>query len=165
MTLQDINALAVNVISRAAAKGLKIATAESCTGGGIGQALTSVSGSSAAFQGGIITYSNQAKIDLLGVTPVMILRAGAVSADVARVMAEGARQKLGADIAISATGIAGPTGGSAEKPVGLVYLGLSKEGAETTSKELRLGAIGREAVREETIRQALLILQEAMIET
>ena len=109
-------------------RGLKLAVAESCTGGLIGSRITDVSGSSAAFVAGFVTYSNQAKKDILGVDEQLLNEYGAVSEQTARAMAEGARRVAGADIAISVTGIAGPTGGTAAKPVGLVYMALSAAG-------------------------------------
>jgi len=105
-------------------RGLTVATAESCTGGLIGHLLTNVSGSSAYVLGGIIAYSNEIKQALLGVDAITLERYGAVSEPVALEMARGARLRFGADLAVSATGIAGPTGGTPEKPVGLVYIGL-----------------------------------------
>ena len=104
--------------------GLSIATAESCTGGLLGHYLTNTSGSSAYVLGGIIAYSNEAKIELLGVSPIVLEQYGAVSEATAIGMARGALQRFGADIALSTTGIAGPTGGTPDKPVGLVYIGL-----------------------------------------
>jgi nicotinamide-nucleotide amidase len=103
---------------------LKIATAESCTGGLLSAALTQIPGSSAFFDSGFITYSNESKINLLGVTKDIIEKNGAVSAETARAMAHGVLAKTMADIAISVTGIAGPDGGSPEKPVGLVFFGI-----------------------------------------
>lgn len=104
---------------------LKVATAESCSGGLIAHTLTNISGSSYYFDRGIVSYSNQAKIDLLKVSKDLLDSYGAVSKEVAEAMAEGVREKSNVDIGISSTGIAGPTGGTEEKPVGLVYIGLS----------------------------------------
>lgn len=106
-------------------RGLTLATAESCTGGLVGHRLTNVVGSSDYYLGGVVVYSNALKEALLGVRHETLLAHGAVSEETAREMARGARQWLGADVAISITGIAGPTGGTADKPVGLVYVGLS----------------------------------------
>jgi PncC family amidohydrolase len=107
------------------AQGLTLATAESCTGGLVAHRITNVSGSSAYYLGGVVAYSNDMKEALLGVRHETLLAHGAVSEETAREMARGARQRLGADLAVSVTGIAGPTGGTAEKPVGLVYIALS----------------------------------------
>ncbi|MGD8240005.1 MAG: nicotinamide-nucleotide amidohydrolase family protein, partial [Armatimonadota bacterium] len=111
-----------------AERGLTITTAESCTGGLIADRLTDVSGSSAYFLGAVVTYSNDEKTRLLGVAPELIQEHGAVSEPVARAMATGARERSGADVAVAATGIAGPTGGTPEKPVGLVWLALATGG-------------------------------------
>ena len=105
--------------------GATLATAESCTGGLIAHMITSIAGVSRYFLGGVVSYSNEAKSALLDVPPELIEAHGAVSPEVAAAMAIGARQRLGADLAVSATGVAGPAGGSVEKPVGLVYLGLA----------------------------------------
>jgi len=113
-------------------RGLKLAVAESCTGGIISSRIISIPGSSDVFERGFITYSDGSKTDLLGVDPAIIATQGAVSGDVAQAMADGARQRSGADIAMAVTGIAGPSGGTSEKPVGLVYIGLSdREHSET----------------------------------
>ncbi|MEJ2210244.1 MAG: CinA family protein, partial [Anaerolineae bacterium] len=111
-------------------RGLTMVTAESCTGGLVGHRLTNVSGSSDYYLGGVVAYSNQLKEALLGVRAETLLAHGAVSEETAREMARGARQRLGADVAVSITGIAGPTGGTEDKPVGLVYVGLSAADAE-----------------------------------
>ncbi len=114
-------------------KGLLLATAESCTGGLVAALLTSIAGSSDVFERGFVTYSNRAKEELLGVDPGLLARFGAVSAEVARAMTEGALAHSAAQIALAVTGIAGPGGGSPEKPVGLVYFGVGQRGAITTS--------------------------------
>ena len=109
-------------------RGQTVATAESCTGGLIGELITSVSGSSEYYLGGVVAYANRVKVELLGVSEELLRQAGAVSEPVAGAMAEGCRRKFASDWAISVTGVAGPTGGSAEKPVGLVYIGLAGPG-------------------------------------
>jgi PncC family amidohydrolase len=116
---------------------LTVATAESCTGGLVAEAITAVPGSSAYFRGALVTYSNEAKTTILGVSKDLLAAHGAVSAQVARAMATGARARLGTSLAISITGIAGPDGGSDEKPVGLTYLGLaSASGVEVRKRTL-----------------------------
>lgn len=125
--MDDINKQAALVIERARAKGLTIAVAESCTGGLIGAALTSVAGSSAVFRGGIIAYDNIVKTKLLGVPPSTLGKYGAVSEKTAERMAAGALERLGVDIAVSVTGVAGPSGGSADKPVGTVWIGVARK--------------------------------------
>lgn len=133
---------------------LCIATAESCTGGLIIAALTEIPGSSQAVYGGFVTYANEAKAAMIGVPEQMIKEHGAVSANVARAMAEGARKTAMVDVAIAVTGIAGPGGGSEDKPVGLVHLACATAGG-TSHLERRFGAIGRQAIREATVRAAL----------
>jgi nicotinamide-nucleotide amidase len=113
-------------------KGATVATAESCTGGRIAHRITSVSGSSAYFKGGIVAYSNEVKANVLGVNPADIEKFGAVSSEVARQMAEGARKTLNADYAVSTTGVAGPTGGTVDKPVGLCWFGIATPDGITT---------------------------------
>jgi len=113
-----------------------IATAESCTGGLVAARITGISGSSAYFLGGIVSYSNEAKHRLLGVPDLMLERYGAVSVDVALAMARGVRRKIGTDIGIATTGIAGPTGATATKPVGLVYIALAADGVERCRRYL-----------------------------
>jgi len=109
-------------------RGQTLSTAESCTGGMIGELITSVSGASEYYLGGVVAYANRAKVELLGVPDELVRQAGAVSEPVAGAMAEGCRQRFLSDWAISVTGVAGPTGGTAEKPVGLVFIGLSGPG-------------------------------------
>jgi nicotinamide-nucleotide amidase len=125
------------VAARLMSTGLTLAAAESCTGGLIAHLITAIAGVSPFFFGSVVSYSNQAKIDLLGVPRELIDRHGAVSPEVARAMAKGARDRFHADLAISATGVAGPSGGSVEKPVGRVYLGLATpSGVETRQLDL-----------------------------
>jgi PncC family amidohydrolase len=108
-------------------RGLTVATAESCTGGLVAHAITEIAGSSSYFRGGFVTYADDVKREQLGVAQELLAAHGAVSAQVARAMAEGARARLGADLAVAVTGIAGPGGGSAEKPVGLTYVGVADD--------------------------------------
>ncbi len=133
--------------------GLKLATAESCTGGLIAAVCTSVSGSSNWFERGFVTYSNEAKTEQLGVDAVLIAAHGAVSEPVARAMALGTIQHSHAQVSVAVTGVAGPTGGSAEKPVGTVWFGFSVQGV--LHSELQQFAGDRAAVREVTVRHAL----------
>jgi len=119
-----------------AARGLSLVTAESCTGGLLGHRLTNIAGSSSYYLGGFVTYSNRSKEQLLGVSPGTLAEHGAVSEATAREMARGARERLGADLALAVTGIAGPTGGTPQKPVGLVYVALSSATAEICQRYL-----------------------------
>ncbi len=125
------------------ARGVTLATAESCTGGLIAAILTEVAGSSDVFERGFVTYSNAAKSEALGVPSALIETHGAVSAEVARAMAEGALKNSRADIAVAVTGVAGPGGGTPEKPVGLVHFGAARRGGKTLHHEQRFGDIGR----------------------
>ena len=147
--------LAQGVVDKAGAEGLTVATAESCTGGLVSAAITDVPGSSAVLDRGFVTYSNDAKIEMLGIAPDLIARAGAVSGPVARAMAVGALRASRADLAVSITGIAGPGGGNAEKPVGLVWFGLAdRDGLLRT--ERRVFASGsRDFVRQRAAATAL----------
>ncbi|MDO5695270.1 MAG: nicotinamide-nucleotide amidohydrolase family protein [Eubacteriales bacterium] len=135
------------------AQGMHITTAESCTGGLIAATLVDVNGMSECFDRGYITYADSAKEAMLGVNPDILKRYGAVSREVAIAMAEGALRVSGADIALSATGIAGPSGGTKEKPVGLVYIACGIKDAPTTVQELRLSG-GRVENRHETVLHA-----------
>ena len=137
------------------AKGLRIATAESCTGGLIAAALTAVPGSSAVVERGFVTYSNGAKAEAIGVPQELIATHGAVSEPVARAMAEGALAHSRADIAVSVTGVAGPGGGSTDKPVGLVHFACARRGGANRHVERRFGDIGRDAIRAASVIQAL----------
>lgn len=140
--------------------GSMIATAESCTGGMVSARLTAVAGSSAYFQGGIVSYSNQAKVDLLGVPVDLLEQVGAVSQECAMAMAVGARRALHADLAVSTTGIAGPTGATARKPVGLVYIAVAGA-SEIQAQELRLTG-DRTAIIEAATAAALDMLLTAV---
>ena len=120
-------------------KQMKIATAESCTGGLLGHSITNIPGSSQYYQGGVISYSNDLKMQLLGVTEETLLRHGAVSEETAREMADGLKRAVKADICIATTGIAGPGGGTAEKPVGLVYIALSANKNKRVNKYIFKG--------------------------
>jgi nicotinamide-nucleotide amidase len=153
----DIESLARTVIEAAASRGLRIATAESCTGGLVSGALTAIAGSSAVVERGFVTYSNAAKVDLLGVPLELIERHGAVSEPVARAMAQGALARSPVQLSVAVTGIAGPGGGSADKPVGLVHFAAAGPGG-LIHVERRFGDIGREAVRLDSVRVALEML-------
>lgn len=156
----DIAELAASVIASAAERGWTVATAESCTGGLVAAALTAIEGSSRVFDGGYVTYSNAAKTGSLSVSAVLIAQSGAVSEPVAKAMAEGARSRSGATLSVSITGIAGPGGGSPEKPVGRVHFACAGPGG--TRHDVRsFGDIGREAVRLESVRVALTLLLSA----
>ena len=157
MFSDDIQTLARQVIEAARARGLTIATAESCTGGLVAGALTAVAGSSAVFDRGFVTYSNTAKAELLGVPSDLIDAHGAVSEAVALAMANGAVERSSARLSVSVTGIAGPGGGSADKPVGLVHFGAVGPGGAVHA-ERRFGDLGREAVRLASVRVALELL-------
>ncbi|MCX7344568.1 MAG: CinA family protein [Alphaproteobacteria bacterium] len=141
-------------------KGRLIATAESCTGGLIAGVLTAVPGSSDVVDCGFVTYSNDAKAKMIGVPEATIRQHGAVSADVAVAMAQGAIAQSRAHLAIAVTGVAGPGGGSPMKPVGLVWLATAARDGHVRTRELRLGDIGREEVRLATVGEALAMLQE-----
>ena len=141
---------------------LVVATAESCTGGLIAGALTEIAGSSDVVDRGFVTYSNEAKSECLGVPSEMIEEHGAVSEEVARAMAKGAVHRSRASIAVAVTGVAGPGGGSDEKPVGLVHVAVARLGRDTMHKRLELGDIGRSQVRVETVREALALLAKAI---
>ena len=140
-------------------KKMTCATAESCTGGGVGYTITGVSGASAVFWGGVISYDNSVKRDVLGVPEEVLATKGAVSSECAAAMAEGARRLLKTDLAVSITGIAGPGGGSADKPVGLVWFGLASQSGTITERKIFHG--GREAVRSAAIEHALGLLLNA----
>jgi nicotinamide-nucleotide amidase len=139
-------------------RGLTLACAESCTGGMLGARLTAVPGSSSVFLGGIISYSNEAKASLLGVDPVLLREHGAVSGPVAAAMAKGARERLGADVGVAITGVAGPEGGSPEKPVGLVYVSVDADSGTRVTENHFIGI--REDIRARAAQSALQLLRD-----
>jgi nicotinamide-nucleotide amidase len=157
-------ALAHRVVDAARVAGLHVATAESCTGGLIAAVLTEVPGSSDVFSRGFVTYANEAKADMLDVDPALIRRVGAVSEDVARAMADGACRKARVGAAVAVTGIAGPGGGSLEKPVGLVHLAAARAGGPTLH-EHHVFPGDRAAVRALAVAAALRLLLRALGET
>ena len=148
--------VAEKLVALLKAQGLTCATAESCTGGGVGSAITAVPGSSAVFAGGDISYSNEVKRDVLGVSADILQNVGAVSSETAAQMAEGARRLLKTDLVVSLTGIAGPDGGSDEKPVGLVWFGLASKDGVRTEKVIFSG--DRARVRAQAVTHALGML-------
>lgn len=160
--IADLLPRAAAVIARASAEGVMIATAESCTGGLVAGLLTEIPGSSAVVDRGFVTYSNEAKTEMIGVSPVTLDDHGAVSAETAAEMARGALQRSRADIAVAITGIAGPGGGSAAKPVGLVHFALAHRPSGVVTIERRFGDIGRERVRRAAVETALLLIEEVL---
>jgi nicotinamide-nucleotide amidase len=142
--------------------GLKLATAESCTGGLIAGVLTEIPGSSDVVERGFVTYSNAAKSQMLGVSERLLAEHGAVSREVALAMAEGALAHSGADVSVAVTGVAGPGGGSALKPVGLVHFAAARRGASTLHEEFRFGDIGRAQIRLKSVEAGLVLIRRAM---
>lgn len=166
MQENPLTALAIETVESFAARGFTIATAESCTGGLIAGIITDIPGASAVLDRGYITYSNDAKNEMLGVPAEYFDEdgPGAVSQEVAEAMAKGALQKSPADIAISVTGIAGPGGGTEEKPVGLVWFGCACDWAPTFTISRQFEDHGRDAIRMQTVMTALMILIETLKE-
>ena len=148
-----------DVLDQARERGLMIATAESCTGGLLAAAFTEVPGSSTVFERGFVTYSNEAKQELLGVSAETLAAHGAVSEQTAREMAEGALRHSRADVTVAITGIAGPTGGTPEKPVGLVHFACAARDGETIALMKQFGDIGRSEVRFQAMLTALDLLR------
>jgi nicotinamide-nucleotide amidase len=141
---------------------LTLATAESCTGGLVAAAITDIPGSSDVFDRGFVTYSNQAKQALLGVGKEIIAEHGAVSAQCAKAMAQGAMNAAGTSIAVSITGIAGPGGGSPEKPVGLVFMACANREGKFHARECRFGDLGRDEVRRRSVIAAFALIEELL---
>lgn len=154
---QDLITMANRVLAVCEKTSTPLALAESCTGGLVGASLTAISGSSAWIDRGFITYSNQAKIDMLGVAESLIERRGVVSEEVARAMAEGALAHSRATASVAITGIAGPTGGTPDKPVGLVHIAAAHHGHETLHRRLMLGG-DRDQVRHDAALAAMELL-------
>ena len=145
---------AAELLERCRSARLTLVAAESCTAGLIAATLGAVAGASQVLERGFVTYSNEAKAEMLGVPAELIANKGAVSGEVARAMAEGALKMSRADLAIAVTGIAGPDGGSAEKPVGLVHLAAARRGGARLHEERRFGDLGRQRVQAETVLAA-----------
>ena len=157
---EELRAAATAVLEVCRARGLKVATAESCTGGLVTAALTEIAGSSDVVDRGFVTYSNAAKQQMLGVPADTIKKYGAVSRDTAEAMARGALGAGNADLVVAITGIAGPGGGNADRPVGLVHFAAASRAGALNHREMRYGDIGRSAVRHKSVLQALAMLKE-----
>ena len=155
---EDIVDLATRVLAAARARGATIATAESCTGGLLAAALTDIAGSSDVFDRGFVTYANGAKEALVDVPASLLATHGAVSEPVVRAMADGALARSDVDFAVAITGVAGPGGGSPDKPVGLVWFALATRGGRIETREARFGEVGRGEVRLASVRMALQML-------
>jgi nicotinamide-nucleotide amidase len=150
------------LVDRARAKALRLASAESCTGGLVAAALTDIAGASNVFDRGFVTYSNEAKRDTLGVADALLKAHGAVSAEVARAMALGAIEHSLADVAVAVTGVAGPGGGSLEKPVGLVHFACARRDGGVDHVEQRYGPLSRDEIRAASVTQALDMMMDAV---
>lgn len=159
---EKLTAAARDILDEARKRGLLLATAESCTAGLISACIAQIPGSSSVLERGFVTYSNEAKTELLGVPESLIAAHGAVSAEVARAMAEGALAHSRAAISVSCTGIAGPDGGSATKPVGLVHMAAARRGGQLIHVEQRFGDIGRLQVQLATVAEAFVLLRQVM---
>jgi nicotinamide-nucleotide amidase len=156
---EDLARAAARVLERCRARGLTVATAESCTGGLVAGALTEIAGSSDVVDRGFVTYSNAAKQAMLSVPEAILERHGAVSRETAEAMATGALANAPVDLAVAITGIAGPGGGSAEKPVGLVHFAAAARDGRLIHRERRFGDIGRAEVRMRSVAEALAMLE------
>ncbi len=157
--IEEARAAATAVLDTCRARGLTLATAESCTGGLVAGALTEIAGSSAVVDRGFVTYSNEAKQQMLGVPADTIQKFGAVSRETAEAMARGALAHADVDLVVAITGIAGPGGGSRDKPVGLVHFACAARDGSLAHAEMRYGDIGRAEVRRASVLQALTMLQ------
>jgi nicotinamide-nucleotide amidase len=160
--LRELTDAAEKLLGDLRARKLKLVTAESCTGGLVAGYLTEIAGSSDVVERGFVTYSNEAKAELLGVSMALITDKGAVSAEVARAMSEGALAVSRAQIAVAVTGIAGPGGGTATKPVGLVFISTARAGKPTRATQFQFGDIGRGMVRRRAIGAAFSMIKDIM---
>ncbi len=158
----EIETLATDVLEKCRQRKWQLATAESCTGGLIGGALTDIAGSSDVFDRGFITYSNKAKARVIGVSTEILRAHGAVSEETAREMALGALKTAGANLTVAVTGIAGPGGGGPGKPVGLVHFAVATEEGIAEHRKMEYGDIGRSEVRLATVKTALEMLRDAL---
>lgn len=154
--------LAGRLVAQGRKAGIRVATAESCTGGMVGAALTEIDGASAIYDRGFVTYTNDSKVEMLGVPPELIAAHGAVSSQVAVAMAEGALLRSATQIAVSVTGIAGPRGGTADKPVGLVHFAVAIQGAKTLSSARSFPNSGRFFIRLAACAHALELISNAI---
>ena len=157
---EDLRRAASRVLERCRARGLTVATAESCTGGLVAGALTEIAGSSDVVDRGFVTYSDAAKQAMLGVPAAILKRHGAVSRETAEAMATGTLAHAPVDLAVAITGIAGPGGGSADKPVGLVHFAAAARDGRLIHREKRFGDVGRTVVRQRSVAEALAMLEE-----
>ena len=160
--MSELRTLANDFLQACARHGILVATAESCTGGMIISVLTDIPGSSSMVDRGFVTYSNDAKMDMLGVSADTLERYGAVSRETAIEMAQGALHKSRAGISLAVTGIAGPDGGSAEKPVGLVWFGMALDGKPVVAERVVFENLGRDFIRRETVRHSLGMALKAL---
>ena len=160
--MTDELTLAERLVTGLVAAGKRLVTVESCTGGRIAAAITAISGASQVFGYGLVTYANSAKTDLVGVSPELLVRVGAVSPEVAAAMAEGGLNLGANDYALAVTGIAGPGGGSGSKPVGLVYFGLARSGADTLTQAQTFTG-DREAIRSQATIYGLALVLRAVV--
>ena len=156
----EIRALAERVLAAARGRKWMVATAESCTGGLVAGALTEIAGSSDVVDRGFVTYSNAAKMELLGVPEATLAAHGAVSREAAEAMAHGALARAPVDLSVSITGVAGPGGGSPEKPVGLVHFAAAAKDGRLLHREMRYGDVGRAQIRRASVIEALTLLLE-----
>jgi nicotinamide-nucleotide amidase len=156
----DLRKAATRLLALCRSRGLRIVTAESCTGGLVAAALTEIAGSSDVVDRGFVTYSNEAKEEMLGVPASTLKRYGAVSEQTAIAMATGALKNAKADLSVSITGVAGPGGGSKEKPVGLVHFAAASRNGQQIARRCLFGKIGRRRVRLRSVAQALALLEE-----
>lgn len=162
MNDKETREAAIRVFELCRARAFTLVTAESCTGGLVAAAITDIPGSSDVFDRGFVTYSNEAKMKLLGVSEDLLAQHGAVSAECAKAMALGALNAAGTSIAVSITGIAGPGGGSAQKPVGLVYMACANREGTLHARECRFGDLGRDEVRRRSVIAAFALIEELL---